>query len=335
VAKPRHMMQAYQAPTLLLVAGSGKGKAYELPDGRISIGRAEECDISLPHESVSRTHAYVEKSEDGTYAIFDNQSRNGVFLNGEQVEVAPLREGDVVQLGSFALQFFSGQLVPEGQPEENAYGEYPAFPPVAEKRGINKRLLIYGGAALIIAYALMSGNSTEKKPAEEATEAAAKAPAGFKVSEAPEFQSSDQASEVPGLGDPVLTRIEKDLSKIDVMDTSLREAEQYFRRGQREFSNKNYQRAIDAFSAALSINKRHPLAKYYLDAAIHQSETEAEKHRTTGVKYFESLQFNRAIYHFTQAIGYMAHRPSDPKIAQCEQGIELAKRKLQTVELFP
>jgi hypothetical protein len=77
------------------------------------------------------------------------------------------------------------------------------------------------------------------------------------------------------------------------------------------------------------------LAGYYLEAAKHESETEAEKHHQMAQKYFDSLQYARAIYHYQQAIEYMAHKPADKKIQAFEKAIEVAKQKLQAVELYP
>lgn len=46
-----------------------------------SIGRANDCDIVLGHDSVSRVHARSHVTDEGYLAVQDANSRNGTFLN--------------------------------------------------------------------------------------------------------------------------------------------------------------------------------------------------------------------------------------------------------------
>lgn len=66
------------------VSTTGNWKAYALHDGDNSIGRAENCDIRLNNVAVSRYHAGI-RCVNGEVYIFDNQSSNGVFLNGTRL----------------------------------------------------------------------------------------------------------------------------------------------------------------------------------------------------------------------------------------------------------
>jgi len=52
----------------------------------IIIGRAPECDISFNSNSVSRQHAEIKKSTEGTYTINDLNSTNGTFVNGSKIK---------------------------------------------------------------------------------------------------------------------------------------------------------------------------------------------------------------------------------------------------------
>ena len=122
---------------------------------------------------------------------------------------------------------------------------------------------------------------------------------------------------------------------MDWSNTSLKEAEQFYRKGQREYYNKNYQRAIDFFEASLNIYRGHPLAQVYLARAKSESEALAKTNLEIAVRYFESLQYSRAIYHFEQVIANLAHRPDEKVIAECEKYIAVAKKRLQAVEMFP
>jgi hypothetical protein len=54
-----------------------------------------------------------------------------------------------------------------------------------------------------------------------------------------------------------------------------------------------------------------------------------------GVKYFESLQYQRAIYHFNEVVALLAHRPAEALVKEAEKYIDQCRRRLQAAELFP
>ncbi|HVD58775.1 MAG TPA: FHA domain-containing protein, partial [Thermoleophilaceae bacterium] len=54
--------------------------------------------------TVSRRHALVYCDDDGA-RILDDRSLNGVFRNGERIELAELEDGDEVHVGRFRLFF--------------------------------------------------------------------------------------------------------------------------------------------------------------------------------------------------------------------------------------
>jgi serine phosphatase RsbU (regulator of sigma subunit) len=65
----------------------------------ISIGRAAGQDFVLHDPRVSRKHAVITR-DGGAYAVVDQGSTHGTFLNGERIEHSALKNGDVLQLGS-------------------------------------------------------------------------------------------------------------------------------------------------------------------------------------------------------------------------------------------
>src|SRR5437867_7916770 len=65
----------------LLLFWDGGSAVHALePDVRLVIGRAEDCDLRIPHESVSRRHAIL--SGRGGWHLEDLGSSNGTFSGG-------------------------------------------------------------------------------------------------------------------------------------------------------------------------------------------------------------------------------------------------------------
>lgn len=81
----------------------------------ISIGRGEQCDVSIPDGRISRLHLSIEHAPASKeYWLFDADSRNGTKLNGRNVakgERVKLAFGDTIKLGSLWLEFASAAMV--------------------------------------------------------------------------------------------------------------------------------------------------------------------------------------------------------------------------------
>jgi pSer/pThr/pTyr-binding forkhead associated (FHA) protein len=340
MAKAKTKVESSGIPYLEQVAGAGRGRVFELGNAKISVGRIEGNDIVIPHESVSREHAHFEGSADGGVVVFDNGSKNGVIVNGQKVDAAPLNNGDIVQMGAFAFRYNVGgvQIEPvaaplaevdphHGVPDYGAGEKIKAGPP-------SKRPMIYGGLVVLLGVLYMYSGSDTPTPKTQTTEETG-GQDRLQVSERPDFEQSASTGGPSGLEDPTLKAAEQELSKLDFNNQTIRESEAFFRRGQNEYFNKNYHRAIDAFQTSLAIYRSHPLAKLYLGWAVHDAESDAKKNLEIGIKYFESLQYQRAIYHFQQVITLMSHRPGEKVIKDCEKYVELSKRRLQAAEMFP
>jgi pSer/pThr/pTyr-binding forkhead associated (FHA) protein len=70
---------------------------------RLLIGRHAACDMVVGDPSVSRRHAQL-TFRDGTWVLQDLASTNGTTVNGERVGRTTLHSGDIVSLGSQAIQ---------------------------------------------------------------------------------------------------------------------------------------------------------------------------------------------------------------------------------------
>lgn len=77
---------------------------YPLDARDLTIGRSPKCDIFLNDMTVSRHHAVVMPVGD-RFAIRDEDSFNGVWINNENVSQRLLENDDIVQIGAFCLLY--------------------------------------------------------------------------------------------------------------------------------------------------------------------------------------------------------------------------------------
>jgi len=85
--------------------------AFPLRPGSTIIGRHATCHICLPSKGVSRRHAQV-YIDGASVVLRDLGSSHGTCVNGQRVERADLRDGDVVSIGGVQMRFEGG--VPAG-----------------------------------------------------------------------------------------------------------------------------------------------------------------------------------------------------------------------------
>ena len=76
--------------------------SWFLPNGLHKIGRLPEKEIILDDVTVSRHHAFI-TVDDEEISITDEESTNGIFINGELLTESTLNSGDRLQVGKFSL----------------------------------------------------------------------------------------------------------------------------------------------------------------------------------------------------------------------------------------
>jgi pSer/pThr/pTyr-binding forkhead associated (FHA) protein len=103
-------LDANRIPAVLLVkSGSKRGTVIELKlplgvDREWSLGRGQLCDVVLDDPTVSNLHAVI-RWENGCWEICDNQSTNGVSVNGKKVTRTVFESGDVLTIGNIKMVF--------------------------------------------------------------------------------------------------------------------------------------------------------------------------------------------------------------------------------------
>jgi FHA domain-containing protein len=78
-------------------------QVFRVEPGWTRIGRSAAAEIRLDHPSVSRRHALIVSEPPDALRVLDDRSLNGIFLNGDIVEWARLRDGDELAVGCYRL----------------------------------------------------------------------------------------------------------------------------------------------------------------------------------------------------------------------------------------
>jgi pSer/pThr/pTyr-binding forkhead associated (FHA) protein len=105
-AEHRAAIDALPAGSALLVVHRGPqaGARFLLNTPATTAGRHPQRDIFLDDATVSRKHAvFVQRA--GGFAVQDEGSLNGTYVNGVSVAEAQLRPGDEIRIGKFRLTF--------------------------------------------------------------------------------------------------------------------------------------------------------------------------------------------------------------------------------------
>jgi len=108
VAKVRSAMQVLPGVGTRLTALDGPyvGQSFALsPAKPFTLGKSPDSDIVLARdEMVSRVHARIMPMEGG-YAVYDDGSTNGTFVNGALISRSILGVGDVLQVGASRFRY--------------------------------------------------------------------------------------------------------------------------------------------------------------------------------------------------------------------------------------
>ena len=97
---------------LLFQTGPLQGKVALLRAGtQVKVGRGETCEIRLDEPRVSRCHCTVVSTKGG-FAIYDNKSNNGTYVNRKRVEKKLLADGDTIRIGQSSVVYFVAKKDP-------------------------------------------------------------------------------------------------------------------------------------------------------------------------------------------------------------------------------
>jgi pSer/pThr/pTyr-binding forkhead associated (FHA) protein len=94
------------------VSGAAFGKTYPVFQ-QMTIGRQQDCDISIPSEEISRRHASVKPTPDGLM-VEDLGSSNGTYINGKRLQSGLLKPGEELRLDAIRFMLIApGMEIPK------------------------------------------------------------------------------------------------------------------------------------------------------------------------------------------------------------------------------
>ena len=121
---PSEAPQERQQSAFLIVisakSAAGIGRMHKLDKSEVVLGRSVEAEFQIEDDGISRKHAKV-ICDEGRFSLMDLGSTNGTFLNGNRIDVSPLRDGDKIQIGSNTVLKFSLQDQLDEQYQRSIY----------------------------------------------------------------------------------------------------------------------------------------------------------------------------------------------------------------------
>ncbi|MGD8227626.1 MAG: FHA domain-containing protein [Desulfobacteraceae bacterium] len=90
---------------LYILGGPEKGRSFALERDLVTVGRGSESNIRIRDKSVSRRHLEIIRKGD-TYFVKDLKSKNGTYVNGEQIEPEKpfeIKQGHPIAVGKTLL----------------------------------------------------------------------------------------------------------------------------------------------------------------------------------------------------------------------------------------
>lgn len=96
-------MKNYGFPKIISYSITGEAE-FVVNKPVILVGRDINCDIIIDDLNVSRKHFFI-KYINKSYIIADNNSTNGISLNGKKINEATLKHNDIIELGPVRIKF--------------------------------------------------------------------------------------------------------------------------------------------------------------------------------------------------------------------------------------
>jgi serine phosphatase RsbU (regulator of sigma subunit)/pSer/pThr/pTyr-binding forkhead associated (FHA) protein len=117
------LFRGAEMPTLQIIKGPNEGAVIPLDGDRFILGRNPDCGIVIPVTSVSREHAQILRVQ-GRFFIEDKQSRNGTYVNNQQISARTLlKNNDRIRICDFIAAFLDSAPAADLDDDDEGEGQ--------------------------------------------------------------------------------------------------------------------------------------------------------------------------------------------------------------------
>jgi len=113
-------------------------KRYPI-NGKVVIGRAQECELSFSYDRLSRRHAEL-KLVNGALHVKDLDSSNGTFVNGKRVDTVRLQPGDTLSFDKLSFTVVGPTDSGDGKLGANDEMNKTVIRPAIDPEAVNRAL---------------------------------------------------------------------------------------------------------------------------------------------------------------------------------------------------
>lgn len=287
---------------LLCLTGKNKGLCYYLKGPRVVIGRGSNTDIQILDTNASREHVELVKVGN-KYVLTDLQSQNGVIVNDLKVTQHELKNNDKIIIGATVYKFAhlvikENQLKLVEDDEQDELEDQIVEEKKKSKKGEtpkkNKRVLIYGIAILVVVTFLLPSEEVKKVEKKVTSE---------------------------GNIDDISISL---VNKKEVEDKELEEKlESIIHRGQREYREGNYFRAMEEFRMALILSPEHGQASFYMQKSKQRLDENIKNAFIRASQDTEALKYSKAIVSYCSVIKLLQdYNVEDQRYVQAKNQIK-------------
>ncbi|MCB0414658.1 MAG: FHA domain-containing protein [Bdellovibrionales bacterium] len=290
---------------LKIVRGPDKGASFKILSAQVTIGRDSDNNIKLNDKKVSRKHAVI-KFVAGGAKIQELSEHNRMAVDGKKTKQAPLTDHSTFLIGDteFVFRILSKEQALT-KPKKSLPGLGKSSSKSAKK---SKNLLpvyfIIGGLLLFL---LFSESSNKKKNTIEIRDEKA-------------IEESIKKNEEN------LKEWQKQLARKEISSKDYQQAEVLYKQGFRDFEHGNYEQALTAFQACLSIFSKHELCERYQFLSKRKLDELLQYNMVLGRQYMEKNQFKQCIHAFKNVM-LMVKNNQDPVYKEAESNLKICQQR--------
>ena len=287
---------------ILCMTGKHKGVAYFINADRVIIGRSSAADIQIYDDKSSREHGELVKSE-GTYILTDIRSSNGIVVNDVKIIQQKLTDGDKIIIGRTVFRFNIIKVRQEHLVKKEILNDKNIDEPERNKK--NKKIIIYGSILLALFFVFFEEEPSRKPNAVEDVKSNA-----FNVN-------------TIGIVEEYGKEQKEGQGSIN---------EEYIHRGQREFREGNYFRAIDEFEMALVLKPGDGNAGFYLNKTKQALNNHIKFMFEKGGREYDQLKYKGAIKSYCEIIKLLQKYPNEERYKNAQKQIKFIGEKTGLAE---